>query len=166
MEKNKSEWSVLLDEILWTYRTIPRESTQQSPYSLVYDMKAVTPMELVLSSLHTTNYNVDSNSEERRCELEFVDEAREQVRTRMTEYQRRILKIFDKHVAPRHFQPGDLVLQKMEATGKQLGKLDPAWEGPFRIVHSHHNGAYKLETLEGKEILRTWNAIHLHKFFD
>jgi hypothetical protein len=38
MEENKPEWPDLLDEILWTYRTTPREATQQSSYSLVYDM--------------------------------------------------------------------------------------------------------------------------------
>jgi hypothetical protein len=51
-------------------------------------MEAVTPMELVILSLRTSNYNINSNSEERRCELEFIDEAREQACTRMTEYQR------------------------------------------------------------------------------
>jgi hypothetical protein len=60
-------------------------------------------MELVLHSLRTTNYNVDSNREERSCELEFVDGAREQARTRMMKYQRCVRKVFDKHVAPRHF---------------------------------------------------------------
>jgi hypothetical protein len=73
VEENKSEWPGLLDEIIWTYRTTPQEATQQSPYSLVYGMEVVTPMELVILSLRITNYNVDSNSEERRCELEFVD---------------------------------------------------------------------------------------------
>jgi hypothetical protein len=47
-------------------------------------MEDVTPIELVIPSLRTTNYNVGCNSEERRCELEFVNEAH----TRMTEYQR------------------------------------------------------------------------------
>jgi hypothetical protein len=83
VEENKSEWPDLLDEILWTYRTSPRETTQQSSYSLVYGMDVVTPMELILPSLRTTNYNIDSNREERSCELEFVDKAREQARTRM-----------------------------------------------------------------------------------
>jgi hypothetical protein len=122
-------------------------------------------MKLVLPSLRTTNYNINSNREERSNELEFVDEAREQARTRMMEYQRRIRKVFDKHVAPRHFQSGDLMLKKVEAAVKQIGNLDPAWEGPFRVVHSSHNGAYKLETMDGKEIPRTWNAIHLCNFF-
>jgi hypothetical protein len=27
IEENKSEWSNLLDEIIWTYRTTPREAT-------------------------------------------------------------------------------------------------------------------------------------------
>jgi hypothetical protein len=44
------------------------------------------------------------------------------------------------------------MLRKVEATGKQISKLDPAWEGPFRVVYSNHNGAYKLETMEDNEI--------------
>jgi hypothetical protein len=39
----------------------------------------------------------------------------------------------------------------VEATGK----LDPVWEGPFRIVRCHRNGKYKLEIMEDKEVMRT-----------
>jgi hypothetical protein len=75
VKKNKFELSYLLDEILRTYYITPREATQQSPNSLVYDMKVVISMELVLPSLRLINYNEDINNEERRVELKFDDEA-------------------------------------------------------------------------------------------
>jgi len=43
-------------------------------------------------------------------------------------------------------------------------KLSPKWTGPFRVVKVLGNGAYKLETLEGGAIPRTWNTTNL-KFF-
>jgi len=45
------------------------------------------------------------------------------------------------------------------------GKLAPNWEGPFRITKNLQNGAYRLETLDGKAIPRTWNTRHLKFYF-
>ena len=164
-EENRKNWPDLLDEILWAYRTTPREATQQSPYSLVYGMEAVTPLELVEPSLRMTLYDEVANRDTRALELEFIDETRGGARVRVMEYQRRIKKAFDKHVTPRCFQPGDLVLRKVSATGKPKGKLDPAWEGPYRVICSYGNGAYKLENIQGGEVPRAWNAAHLRKFY-
>jgi len=38
------------------------------------------------------------------------------------------------------------------------------WEGPFRTRDDVVGGAYHLEGLSGKIVLRTWNAMHL-KFY-
>jgi hypothetical protein len=43
------------------------------------------------------------------------------------------------------------------------GKLDAKWEGPYRVVKCHKKGAYRLESREGKPVLRAWNAEHLKK---
>jgi hypothetical protein len=40
------------------------------------------------------------------------------------EYQRRFKKAFDKTTALTHFEQGDLILCKFEATKKKVGKLD------------------------------------------
>jgi len=48
---------------------------------------------------------------------------------------------------------------------RQEGKLAPNWDDPFRVADSLHNGAYKLEELSGKLILRTWNATHLKMYY-
>lgn len=52
------------------------------------------------------------------------------------EYQRRVKHAFDKHVAPNSFQPGDLVFQKLEATGKPVGKLQCTWDGPYKVIRA------------------------------
>lgn len=97
-------------------RTTQREATQQTPYSLVFGMEAVTPLELVSPSLRIETYSEEGNREAREVELDLVTEAREKARVRTMEYQRRVKRIFDKHVAPRSLQPGYLVLKKVEAT--------------------------------------------------
>jgi len=44
-------------------------------------------------------------------------------------------------------------------------KLSPKWTGPFRIIEEFENGTYKLETLEGGAIPRTWNGANLKFYF-
>ena len=165
IEESKNEWADLLDEILWAYRTTPREATQQSPFSLVFGMEAVTPMEMVETSARTSSYQRETNSELRGSELDLVEERRRNAQARSSEYHKRVKKVFDKKVLPRSFCQGDLVLRSIEATGKHIRKLDPKWEGPFKVAQACGNGAYKLETLTGDPIPRSWNALHLKKFF-
>ena len=48
----------------------------------------------------------------------------------------------------------------MEASGVgQKGKLTPNWEGPYKVQGLRGPGAYKLATLEGIEVLRTWHTV-------
>lgn len=163
--ENMKNWPDMLDEVLWAYRTTPREATGHTPYSLVYGMKAVTPFKLVESSLRMVTYEREANCDARVAELDMVDEAREEAWVCVIEYQIRVKKTFDKHVAPRHFQPGDLVLRKVEAIRKKMAKLDLTWKGPFQVVSFYGNGEYTLETPQGTPVPRTWNVVHLHKFY-
>jgi transposase InsO family protein len=79
VHENQKDWSDMLEEILWTYRTTPRESTQQSPYSLVYIMEAVTPIELVTPSFHIDSYDEARNGETRATDLGLLSKIRERV---------------------------------------------------------------------------------------
>ncbi|GKC92688.1 reverse transcriptase domain-containing protein [Tanacetum coccineum] len=45
------------------------------------------------------------------------------------------------------------------------GKLGPKWEGPYRVTKAYQNGSYKLQTMGGKEVPRTWHAINLRKCY-
>ncbi|GAU50142.1 hypothetical protein TSUD_281220 [Trifolium subterraneum] len=61
----------------------------------------------------------------------------------------------DMHLAPPHEL--NLMLRR-NAKDSHEGKLTANWEGPYRVRGKTYNGAYHLETLQGKEIPRTWNA--------
>ncbi|KAJ3684300.1 hypothetical protein LUZ61_013464 [Rhynchospora tenuis] len=136
IEGTKNTWPEYLSEVVWAYNTTPRSATKRSPYALVYGMEAVIPMEIVHPTLRTISYSTQRNAERRIEEIEMIHELREEASARQTEYQRKMRKVFDKKVAPRHYQPGDWVLRRAAAVGKQIGKLDPAWDGPFEIVKS------------------------------
>jgi hypothetical protein len=71
VHKNQKDWSDVLEEILWAYRTTPRESTQQSPYSLVYGTEAVTLLELVTHSFRINSYD-EHNGATRATYLELL----------------------------------------------------------------------------------------------
>ncbi|GJU08380.1 reverse transcriptase domain-containing protein [Tanacetum coccineum] len=52
-------------------------------------------------------------------------------------------------------------LSKVENTGK----LGPKWEGPYEIIKIYGTGAYKLRSMEGAEIPRTWHSSNLQKYY-
>ena len=93
-----------------------------------------------------------------RVELEIKDKVQDKLQA---------LRRYNTKVQSRAFQPGDLVWQVRGEARKDLwvGKLRPNWEGPFRVVTSLDNGAYRLQELDGKAIPRTWNATHLKFYF-
>ncbi|KAL0312778.1 UNVERIFIED_CONTAM: hypothetical protein Sradi_5677100 [Sesamum radiatum] len=96
--------------------------------------------------------------------LDFVNEAREMATARATMYKARMAKAYNARVKPRNFQLGDLVLRKVEASDP-IGKLDPKWEGPYKVVEIMNGGAYKLQQMDGKNVPRTWNVANLKKYY-
>ena len=51
MVETSQNWSKKLSFALWAYRTTFRTSTGATPYSLVYGMEAVLPVEIEMRSL-------------------------------------------------------------------------------------------------------------------
>ncbi|XP_060216433.1 uncharacterized protein LOC132643913 [Lycium barbarum] len=59
----KGKWRETLSEVLWAYRTIPKTSTGETPFSLVYGMEALIPIEVGEPSLRFTYATEESNDE-------------------------------------------------------------------------------------------------------
>ncbi|KAJ3689951.1 hypothetical protein LUZ61_019115 [Rhynchospora tenuis] len=152
IEGTKSTWPEYLSEVVWAYNTTMRSATERSPYALVYGIEAVIPMEIVHPTLRNINYSTQRNAERTTEEIEVIHELREEASARQAEYQRKMRKIFDKKVAPKHYQPGDWVLRKAAVAGKHIGKL--AGE---RAIH--------LKDAQGKMLANSWNAADLRKFY-
>jgi len=99
-----------------------------------------------------------------RANLDVIEEVRELARISGEAIKRRLERRYKTKVIPRRFQTEDLVLRKAQLIQID-SKLAPKWRGPYRITEVLGEGAYKLETLDGKEIPRTWNVANLRFYF-
>ncbi|XP_012839272.1 PREDICTED: uncharacterized protein LOC105959678 [Erythranthe guttata] len=153
-----------LPNALWAYRTTPRAATGESPFNLAFGTEVIAPVEIGEPSWRITNYDPAANEEAMRGSLDLVDELREIAYIRQQMYKSRMAKAYNSKVRPRSFQVGDLVLRKDEAS-HPIGKLDPKWEGPYKVTKVVNTGAYRLENIDGHPIPRTWNIGNLKRFY-
>jgi len=164
LEKAKGTWAEEVPRIVLAYHTTPQSTTKETPFSLVYGSNAMIPVEIQESSPHFQNFVAEESNEERKVNLDLLDEVREETRIRTEVLKRRVEYKHNSKLKPRQFQVADLVMRK--AHPYQLeNKLSPMWTGPFRVTEALGNGAYRLETLEGGTIPRTWNATNLKFYF-
>ncbi|XP_020415572.1 uncharacterized protein LOC109948075 [Prunus persica] len=163
LECAEGKWVDELPGVLWAYRTTKRRSTGETPFSLAYGTEAIMPPHITVPSISLEVGSVDQNSEQMRLNLDLLEGEREKTIIQVTSYQQQLKSYHDKRAKVRQFQPGDLVLRKAFITAPRQGlkKMNPNWEGPYMISQSGGRGSYTLDTMEGKEIPRQWNAHHL-----
>jgi len=70
------------------------------------------PVEIQESSLRFQNFVVEDSNEERRLNLDLLDEVREEARVKAEAVKRRIERRYNSRVMPRQFKEGDLVMRK------------------------------------------------------
>ncbi|KAK0580108.1 hypothetical protein LWI29_036450 [Acer saccharum] len=160
------EWAEKLPEILWSYRTTPRRSTGETPFSLVYGSEAVIPIETRLSTARSENPDEEQNNLELSFELDHLDERRDRAALRTQSYQQQVARHYNKKVNVRVFRLHDWVLRRVFQNTREegAGKLGPTWEGPYQVTDIVGRGAYKLRGLDGRELHNSWNAIHLKQY--
>ncbi|XP_070679253.1 uncharacterized protein [Malus domestica] len=88
------------------------------------------------------------NSKEMATSLDLADEKRGQTITRIVAYQQHLLSSYNKRAKIRLFQPEDLVLRKsfIIARKESSKKMDPIWEGPYKISRVGGKSNYTLAT--------------------
>uniref|UniRef100_A0A2N9HX21 Uncharacterized protein n=1 Tax=Fagus sylvatica TaxID=28930 RepID=A0A2N9HX21_FAGSY len=133
LEDAKGRWVEELPNVLWTFRTTPRRSMGETPFSLAYGSEAVIPLEISLPTLRTSEWEPTRNDLAQSQALDLLEERREQAMIRLASYQQQLKKGYNKNVRPRSFQQGDLVLRKVLGNTKNPtnGKLGPNWEGLY-----------------------------------
>ena len=164
MEKAKGTWAEEMPRILWAYHTTPQSTTKETPFSLVYGLNAMIPMEIQESSPQFHNFMIEKSNEGRKVNLYLLDEVREQARVKAEALKRSVELKQKSKLRPRQFQIADLVMRKTHPY-QLKNKLSPKWTDPFRVVEVLENGAYRLETLEGGVIPWTCYGTNLKFYF-
>ena len=116
MTDTYKDWHEKLPFALYTYRTAVRTSTRATPFSLVYEMEIVLPIEIEIPSLRIL---MEAKLEEVECvqarydQLNLIEEKRLKALCHGQLYQKQMMRAHDKKVCPHQFQKGDLVLKKI-----------------------------------------------------
>jgi hypothetical protein len=99
--------------------------------------------------------------------LDLLQERRDEAQVIWASYQDRAARYFNKTVNPQKFQLGDWVLRKVSPITRDPneGKLEPQWEGPYKVIRCHDKGAYHPIDTTGRALSRAWNVEHLKKYF-
>ena len=75
--------------------------------------------------------------------------------------------LYNRHVKLRAFGTEDLVFRRVfeNTTNPATDKFQLNWEGPYTIVKVGVAGSYALDKLDGTQIPRMWNAMHLKRYY-
>ena len=92
-----------LPHVLWTYRTIPRRSTGETPFSMTYEAEAVIPLETRFPTSRTNLFNPSDNDGQLTKSLDLIEEKRENVMVQLTYYQQKLKQDYDANVKLRPF---------------------------------------------------------------
>ena len=86
--------------------------------------------------------------------LDLLEEFREMATIQLAEYQQKLAQRYNRCVRAKDFSVGDLVLRKVvgHVRDTNAGKLDPTWEGPYRVTTIAGIEAYYLEDLDERPL--------------
>nr|GEW78244.1 reverse transcriptase domain-containing protein [Tanacetum cinerariifolium] len=135
-EGNKN-WIKELLHVLWAHRTMIKSSHGDTPFSLTYGTKAVIPTEIRMPTYRTAVVDAVHNNEELWLDLDLLEERRECAAIR--------------EAKASHAMDG--------------GKLGPKWEGHYKVTKALRDGAYRLRSMDGAVLPRTWNVANLKKCY-
>ncbi|KAE8685499.1 BTB/POZ domain-containing protein SETH6 [Hibiscus syriacus] len=138
------DWHEKLPFALYAYRTTVQTSTGATPFSLVYGMEAVLPIEVEIPSLRILREIKLDESEwiqARVDQLNLVEEKRLKAICHGQMYQKRMMKSHDKKVHPREFQEGNLeAFPPHQVQVEQLYSFQPILDSIFSTHQEHTSG--------------------------
>ncbi|XP_050289752.1 uncharacterized protein LOC126727897 [Quercus robur] len=95
LDNVKGRWVEELAHVLWTYRTTPRRSTGETPFSMTYGAEAVIPLEVNFPTQRTTAFCPTANDKLLEKSLDLIDERREGAMIHLAYYQQKLKQSYD-----------------------------------------------------------------------
>ena len=79
-----------LSHVLWMYRTTPRRSIGETPFSMTYGAEAVIPLETGFLMLRKSSFTPSSNDGLLEKSLDLIEERRENAVVQLAYYQHKL----------------------------------------------------------------------------
>ena len=106
LDKYKGKWVDELSSVLWAYRTTPRSSTGESPFSLCYGTEAIIPTEIAHPTLRSKVVEAPNHNEALEAAIDRLDDKRDHAHLALARYQQTMRKHYNKGITTRKFQIG------------------------------------------------------------
>jgi len=101
LDKAKGTWTKEVHRIVWAYHTTPHSTTKETPFSLVYGSNAMIPVEIQKNLPRFQNFVVEESNEERKVNLDLLDEVREEARIKAEALKSRVKYKYNSKLRPR-----------------------------------------------------------------
>ncbi len=82
LKEAKGRWPGELPSVLWSYRKTPRRATGETPFSLIFGTKGLTPVEVVQPSIRIQVFDEEGNNLGLYTKLDMLKEHREMAELR------------------------------------------------------------------------------------
>ena len=90
LDNTKGKWVEKSPHVLWTYQTMPRRLTGETPFSMTYGAEAIIPLETGFSTLRTNAITSDGNDKLLEKSLDLIEERRENAMVQLAYYQHKL----------------------------------------------------------------------------
>ena len=99
LDNAKGRWVEELPRVFWTYRTTPRKSTGEVPFSMTYGAEAVIPLESGFPIMRSSAFTSDGNNKLLKRNLDLIEEQRENARVQLAYYQHKLKQGYNMSVS-------------------------------------------------------------------
>ena len=166
VDRNQSNWSLLVDHVLFLYRTTLNRVLSEIPFYLIYGRDVTLPQDLMLDSKSNSKRTIESEdiNQFKAHLIKVLNEAYQKLNLRKDEMQRKYKNYYDKFQKEVNFEIGDLVMVYVPTNTEGLSyKLLSHWDGPWEVTKKIDSVTYRIKKVEDHRTIT--QPVHVKRLY-